>query len=179
MEFEIVKFFNHLGSPWIDPLAIFISSNALIGIIGIIITGYFFVYGKKNGKEIAVVSVFAVAFHFLISEIFFKHVLPEFGWFRMRPYLAHPGELIPLGKLNSDSSFPSSHMAYVMSLLTVYIYYYRKFWPLAAAFAIFMAFARVHNAMHYPGDVLAGAVLGLLYGLVAIKIGKKYADKIK
>jgi membrane-associated phospholipid phosphatase len=116
----------------------------------------------------------AVVFHFLISEGFFKYILPEFDLFRLRPYLAYPGEIIGLGKLNTSSSFPSSHMAYVLSLLTVYIYYYRKFWPLALAFALFMAFARIHNGMHYPSDVLAGAALGILYGVAAIKIVKSF-----
>lgn len=177
MEFAIVKFFNHLGAEWIDPIAIFISSNTLLGILGIVITVYFLVYDKKNGKQIAMAAVIAVGLHFLTSEIFFKYILPEFGLFRLRPYLAHPGELIPLGKLNTSSSFPSSHMAYVLSLLTVYVYYYRKFLLPAAAFAVFMAYARIHNSMHYPSDVLAGAALGVLYGILAIKISKKYVKK--
>ncbi|MDP3057011.1 MAG: phosphatase PAP2 family protein [bacterium] len=177
MEFEIVNFFNQLAAGWIDPATIFVSSNTLLGILGIIITGYFLIWDKKNGKQIAVAAVIAVGLHFLTSEIFFKYILPEFGLFRLRPYLAHPGELIPLGKLNTSSSFPSSHMAYILSLSTVYVYYYRKFLLPAAAFALFMAFARIHNGMHYPSDVLAGAVLGVLYGIMAIKISKKYAKK--
>lgn len=173
MEFEIVKFFNQLGAGWIDPITIFISSNTMLGIVGIIITAYFFVWDKKNGKRIAIAAAIAVGLHFLISEGFFKYILLEFDLFRLRPYLAHPGELIPLGKLNTSSSFPSSHMAYILSLLAVYVYYYRKFLFPAAVFALFMAFARIHNGMHYPNDVLAGAILGVLYGIAAIRVAKK------
>lgn len=172
MELEIVKFFNQFGAGWIDPVTIIISSNTLLGIIGIIITAYIFIYDKKNGKEIALAAAIAVVLHFLFSEIFFKHVLPEFGLFRMRPYLAHPGEIIPLGRMNSDSSFPSSHMAYTLSLVTVYVFYYRKYLFSAAVFAIFMAYVRLHNGMHYPSDVLAGAVLGAVYGFIGIRISK-------
>lgn len=39
-----------------------------------------------------------------------------------------------------------------------------------AVFLFFMAFARIHNGMHYPSDVVAGAVLGILYGLAGIRI---------
>ncbi len=172
MEFEIVKFLNQLGAGWIDPVAIFISSNTLIGVIGIIITVYFLIFDKKNGKQIAIAAMIAVGLHFLFSEVFFKYILPEFGLFRLRPYLAHPGEIIGLGKLNESSSFPSSHMAYTLSLLTVYVYFYRKYLLPAAVFAIFMGFARMHNGMHYPSDVLAGAALGVLYGSVGIYIVK-------
>lgn len=172
MEFEIVKFLNQLGEGWIDPVTVFISSNTLIGILGIIITAYFLIWDKKNGKRIAIAAAIAVGLHFLVSEIFFKYVLPDLGIFRLRPYLAHQGEIIPLGKLNESSSFPSSHMAYTLSLLTVYVYFYRKYLLSAAIFALFMAFARIHNGMHYPSDILAGAGLGMLYGWVAIGIIK-------
>ncbi len=174
MELEIVKFFNQVGAGWIDPATIFISSNTLIGILGIIITAYFLIWDKKNGRWIAVAVAIAIASHFLVSEIFFKYVLPDFGLFRLRPYLALQGEIVPLGKLNESSSFPSSHMAYTLSLLTVYVYFYRKYWPLALGFAIFMAFARMHNGMHYPSDVLAGAGLGVFYGMMAIKYSGKF-----
>lgn len=174
MEFEIVKFLNQSGAGWIDPAAIFISSNTMLGILGIIITAYFLIWDKKNGKQIAIAAAIAVGLHFLTSEIFFKYILPEFGLFRLRPYLAHLGEIIPLGKLNTNSSFPSSHMAYILSLLTVYVYYYRKFLLPATVFALFMAFARIHNGMHYPSDVLAGAALGILYGLAGIYAVNNY-----
>lgn len=177
MEFEIVQFLNQLGAGWIDPITIFVSSNTLIGILGIIITAYFLIYDKKNGRRIAVAAVIAVGLHFLISEIFFKLILPELGFFRLRPYLAHSGEIVGLGKLNTSSSFPSSHMAYVLSLLIVWVFYYRKYlWP-AVIFALFMAFARMHNGMHYPSDVLAGAAFGLIYGMLAIKVSGKYDQK--
>jgi membrane-associated phospholipid phosphatase len=32
-----------------------------------------------------------------------------------------------------------------------------------------MAFSRVHNGMHYPSDVLAGSLLGVGYGLLAVR----------
>lgn len=174
MEFAIVKFLNQLGLGWVDPLTILISSNVLLGILGIIITAYFFIWDKKNGKQIAIAAAIAVGLHFLTSEIFFKYILPEFGLFRLRPYLARLGEIIPLGKLNTNSSFPSSHMAYILSLLAVYVYCYRKFLLPAAAFALFMAFARIHNGMHYPSDILAGSVLGFIYAFAGIYFGSKY-----
>lgn len=170
MEFEIVKFLNQLGSPWINPFTELISSNFLLTILWIAITGGFLIFDKKNGKKITMAAIAAFILHFLIGELFFKYLLPEFDLSRMRPYLAHPGEIIPLGKPNIDSSFPSSHMSSALAPLTVYVFYYRKFWPLAAAFALLMAFARIHNGMHYPGDVAAGAILGILYGAISLYI---------
>ena len=182
IDFEVVKFLNHLGSPWIDPATKLISSNLLLVVLWIAVTAGFLVYDKKNGRKIAAAAIVAFILHFLISEGFFKYLLPEFGLFRVRPYLAYPGDIIPLGALNTDSSFPSSHMSSTLAILTVYVYYSRKFWPLALAFAVFMAFARIHNGMHYPSDVLDGAILGVLYGIAAIwlssrKVGYEYLEK--
>ncbi len=179
MELEIVKFFNQLGAAWIDPATILASSNILLGMAGMAITAYFLIYDKKNGRQIAAAAAIAISLHFLISEIFFKYILPEFGLFRLRPYLAHPGEIISLGKLNDSSSFPSSHLAYSLFLLTVYVYYYRKLRSAAVMFALFMAYARMHNGMHYPSDVAAGAALGILYGIFAIRaVNNKIISKI-
>ncbi len=82
-----------------------------------------------------------------------------------------------VGKAFTDSSFPSSHMASTLGVLTVFVYFYRKTWPLALIFVLLMAFARMHNGMHYPTDVLAGTILGLGYGLLAIYIVNKIRVK--
>ncbi len=38
-----------------------------------------------------------------------------------------------------------------------------------------MALSRLHNGMHYPTDILGGIVLGLIYGVIAIILSKKYS----
>ncbi len=177
MDFEIAKFINHLGAGTIGAFTAPISSIFFLALFFIIILSVAIYFNKKNSRIIFISFVIALALHFLISEIFFKYILADFMPLRLRPYLAHPGEITPIGRLNIDSSFPSSHMSVTLSVLTVYIFYYRKFWPFAAAFAILMGFARIYNGMHYPSDVIAGAALGILYGLAGIKISQKYAKK--
>ena len=57
-------------------------------------------------------------------------------------------------------SFPSAHSANWFALATVAFLFYRRsakfLFPLAAA----VAFSRVYNGVHYPSDILAGAILG-------------------
>lgn len=170
MDFEIAKFINHLGAGTIGALTAPISSLVFLVLFFCAILLIALLFNKKNSRVIFVSFIIALALHFLISELFFKYILADFMPLRLRPYLAHPGEITPIGRLNADSSFPSSHMSSTLALLAVYIYYYRKSWPFAAAFALIMGFSRIYNGMHYPSDVVAGAVLGILYGLAAVSV---------
>ena len=63
----------------------------------------------------------------------------------------------------SDSSFPSSHVASVVVVLTLWVWKSSKMWFFAIIIALLMALSRIHNGMHYPTDVLAGAVFGVIY----------------
>jgi hypothetical protein len=82
---------------------------------------------------------------------------------RPRPVLEG---LPPLGGAPSSLSFPSAH---ALSSFAVATAMYRV--DPATAGALFVALAislcRPYLGMHYPSDVLAGAVLGVLLGLLA------------
>jgi 4-amino-4-deoxy-L-arabinose transferase-like glycosyltransferase/membrane-associated phospholipid phosphatase len=82
----------------------------------------------------------------------------------------------------SRNSMPSSHAAnWFAGTMICFLYYRRSLWfmlPLALGVSL----SRVYNGVHYPSDVLAGAILGAGYaiaGLLAAQtiwngIGKKW-----
>ena len=111
-----------------------------------------------------------------------KHLVLTELPMRVRPYLAHPGEIVPIGHRFEDSSFPSSHAASTAAIVAVLGHAYRHLAGAAAAMVALMAFARVHNGMHYPTDVLAGSVLGALYAGMAIRgaavLGRRRAPAV-
>lgn len=67
-----------------------------------------------------------------------------------------------------SGSMPSAHAANCFAAATVAFIFFRRtarlLYPLAAA----VAFSRVYNGVHYPSDVLAGAVLGAGYALALV-----------
>jgi undecaprenyl-diphosphatase len=80
---------------------------------------------------------------------------------RDRPPLSRP---VPEPLLESPStySFPSGHATVSFACATVLaLAVPRLRWPLFALAAL-VAFSRVYVGVHYPGDVLAGAVLGVV-----------------
>jgi len=184
MEFNIVYFFNRLGQgTYVDQITAFISLIPFLIVLWAVLAFTAFFVDKKNGKWVLIAVLIALALHFIISEGLLKHAILTFFPPRIRPWIGHPGEIIAIGKAFTDSSFPSSHMASTLAVLTVFVTFYRKTWPLALIFVLLMAFSRIHNGMHYPTDVLAGTVLGLGYGLLAIyivnKIRAKFTNKLR
>ena len=83
-----------------------------------------------------------------------KHALA-----RERPFLVLPEVHCLIGK-GGSGSMPSSHAANWFAALTVALVYYRRsVWFMLPA-ATVVSFSRVYNGVHYPSDVVAGAVLG-------------------
>ena len=87
-------------------------------------------------------------------------------WFeRDRPPLDDP-EPPPLVELPSTYSFPSGHAVVAFACATVISFAVPRLrWPLFALAAL-VAFSRVYVGVHYPGDIAAGAVIGVAVGLL-------------
>lgn len=168
MELRIVKFFNNLGGKWISVSAAFVSRiRVLVALWATLAVAILFL-DKTNGKIIFVAIAIASILHFAISEGFFKFLFPKIFFKRLRPYQAHPQFITPRGSKHQDSSFPSSHMSTTLAVLTVVVIFYPIALIPGVLFSVFMAYARMHNGMHYPSDIIAGTILGILYGLAAV-----------
>jgi undecaprenyl-diphosphatase len=103
--------------------------------------------------------------------------------FEPRPFVSHPAIVHKLIPYTADASFPSDHLAISFAIVTV-------LFALAAALsqrgvagglaifvtllallaAVAIGFARVYVGVHYPGDILGGALCGVVGGLVALAL---------
>lgn len=169
MGLKIVKFFNQLGRGTVlDWATDFVSRILYLAIFWTLFAMAIFLLAE-NGKVIAIAMTIAASLHFLITEGVFKYLLVKY-FKRVRPYIAHPDNVSPIGRRHSDSSFPSSHMSANLAVVTVLVYFYPAIWPVAIIWTLFMAYARLHNGMHYLSDVAAGTILGILYGVLSVYI---------
>jgi membrane-associated phospholipid phosphatase len=95
---------------------------------------------------------------------------------RPRPWRRYP-EPPPLGHVPRDPSFPSGHTAIAFACATMLSYYRPKLAPAFFLLAVAIGFSRVYVGVHYPLDVLGGAVLGLLCGGIVIALLRLEASR--
>ena len=167
LDYTLARILNEFGRGWLDgPADMLCAVPLLVGLWGAVVAAALR-FDRRTGRLVAGAVLCALALHFLLSELLLKHVALAIWPIRVRPYLAHPDTIRPVGQLFTDSSFPSSHAASTAAGATVLAAGYSRAWPVAVTLVILMAAARVHNGMHYPTDVLAGSLLGVGYGLAA------------
>ena len=98
----------------------------------------------------------SLAVGFLLGNLLIKNLV-----MRDRPCWLDPGIAL-LIQSPDDYSFPSGHtLASFEAAVSVFLYHRR--WGYAfLALAVLIGFSRMYLFVHFPSDVLAGAVLGSL-----------------
>jgi undecaprenyl-diphosphatase len=88
---------------------------------------------------------------------------------RERPYVTH-GQIIcgtaPLDRY----SFPSGHTLHAVSLTILYGAYEPVLLVVMVPFAVLVAASRIVLGLHYPSDVVAGALIGALLASVSLAL---------
>ena len=128
-------------------------------------------YGKRCWWVILAVCVVVLCSDQLASQV----CKPLFH--RLRPcYNVDFQDLIylPKGLAGGRFGFVSSHAANTFALATFLTAALTKYRPWAAIvlflWALLSSYSRIYIGFHYPGDILCGAVLGVLVGMVVWKI---------
>lgn len=100
---------------------------------------------------------------------------------RTRPFDMDGVEIELLVKELGDKSFPSGHTLACFEAATVLMLNDKRFGIPALVIAVTVALSRLYLYVHYPTDVLCGAVLGTMFGFAAYFIVnfiyKKYIEK--
>ena len=95
---------------------------------------------------------------------------------RERPFLTIDKSRV-IGWREKGHSFPSGHTSQIFFLTTLFIHHFQPGVVGTAALyvvAILVGFTRIYIGAHYPRDVIAGVVLGSVWGILATLLGPHY-----
>ena len=92
---------------------------------------------------------------------------------RQRPYEKYPDLIHPVST-EPDPSFPSGHTAAAFSLATSLSITYPQWYVIApsAVWACGVGFSRINQGVHYPSDVMTGAVIGVGCAFVNVYVNR-------
>lgn len=161
MEGQILLFIQeNLRSDIITPIMKFVSFICNHGEVWILLALCLLM--KKTARKTGVVLAVALILSFIINNLILKNLVQ-----RPRPYEVIEG-LVPLINGLRDYSFPSGHagvsFAAAFVILKSRLPYIRI--P-ALILAILIAFSRLYLGVHYPTDVAAGIISGLIISYIA------------
>lgn len=90
---------------------------------------------------------------------------------RVRPFVVQP--VVLLIPPPTDASFPSGHTAASFAAVFALKASGSPLWKPALAVAVAMAFSRLYLYVHWPSDVLGGALVGAAAGFIGAWIARR------
>ena len=162
----ILMALQSLHGSFVDGLWIAYTHLGDAGILWIVLSVVLLLSPKT--RKAGFLSLLAMGLGLLCTNGIIKHVVA-----RPRPYVVLE-RLIPLVTSGDPNSFPSGHTSAAFSAAIVWARTLPWKWGRVAAIvaAILMGFSRLYVGVHFPSDVLAGALLGSLYaGVILLAAG--------
>ena len=149
--------------PVLDNIMIGLTKTGEPIFIGVVILWFLvgWVRQRPIDRRGAITALIGAGLALLVNQVII-HLI----WARPRPFVAHPDTVHVLVKHATDPGFPSDHASPAFAIALVLLSVHRRIGLLAVLFAIVMTYARVYVGDHYPGDIAAGAVVGLAVTLV-------------
>jgi len=133
-------------------------------------------YGWKKGIVLVLVAALLVAF----SDQFVNFIKDYFG--RLRPNNDPTiNEMIRILKRPRSFSFVSGHSTTSFAATTFLILTLKKYYNhsyLLLIWPILFAYSRIYIGVHFPIDIFAGMLLGILEGFIFYKISLAFLKKV-
>lgn len=159
-EMGLLRAINTDRNPSFDGFFRVITDSApiLSFVIPALIMVYLLMTGNKRQALTALIAGVSVGIAALISTIL------KFWIDRPRPFITY--DFIEKLSVGGSPSFPSGHTTDAFALAIVLAFMFRKWWVIVPLFlwAALVGYSRMHLGVHYPSDVGAGMVIGLLAG---------------
>lgn len=180
LDTQLFLFLNSKHNSFFDPVMFWVSNRYFWIPLYLL---FFFLAWKQYGKKIWLVALAAVLLIVLSDQISvhaFKNV-----FLRYRPCnnLDLCSQVHVNGGKGGMYGFISSHAANTFALAMFLSLLFRNriryFTVFVFTWAVFVSYSRIYNGVHYPADVLVGAIVGMGIGIVVYKLFSIAESKIQ
>lgn len=162
-EFEFLDFLQTMHTPLITKIMKAASKLGDAGFIWILLTGVLLVIPKT--RKVGILVSVALLLDVLTCNVILKPLIA-----RTRPYDVNTAVEL-LIRAPRDYSFPSGHTAASFAAAAALWFADKKKLAIPAlVLAVLIAFSRMYFYVHYPTDVLGGAILGMVCGWLSYKL---------
>lgn len=164
---KLFLYLNALHTAWLDPIMFWMSERD----IWIPLYVFLLFLAIKNYRSNVWVVILAVVLAVTLADQIASTLMKPF-FMRLRP--SHEPDIENLihyvnGYRGALYGFASSHASTIFAVATFFWLLFKQhykwmFWLFAWAFVV--AYTRIYLGVHYPGDVIVGAFIGILCGWV-------------
>ncbi len=169
---ELFLFLNGLNADWLDPVMFYITWKFFwIPFYTLLLWLFYKQYGWKTTLFILLLVIVLITMSDQLSGFLKKTTQ------RLRPSRDESlSDLVHLfeGKRGGGFSFVSSHAAnsFALALFVIHLLGSKiKFIaPVMVTWAILKSYSRIYLGVHYPGDVIGGAILGILCAILIMQV---------
>lgn len=160
---------------FLDRLFLFITDPFVYILIALVLTWFFIISPFRIKDPLKRLKAFggagllsiSLAFTFFITQI----IKTAVGYPRPFQVLQNVNSLSLHGNFDS---FPSAHSAFVFCI-AMFVYYYSKSTGIILfALATLVAISRIFVGVHFPLDVIVGALIGVIVPWAIISVFKRY-----
>ena len=152
--------------PFLDKVMPALSIAATYSRLWMGIGAAFAVFGGTKGRKTAIEGMAAIGVTSFLANVVGKRLVPR----------ARPTGPVPEQRELKDpdsSSFPSGHTASAAAFSGIVDRAYPSLWIPMNTLAGAVGFSRVYTGVHYPGDVLAGWILGKVVAFGVDRIARR------
>jgi len=161
-DFTILNFiYDHCRNGLLDILMPIITKLGSGGMIWIALAVILLISRKYRIAGAAM--LLALALDVVVCNIILKPLVA-----RIRPCDVNTAVQLLIAR-PTDYSFPSGHTAASFAATFALYFSHKKLWIPALVLAVLIAFSRLYLYVHYPTDVLAGAMIGIIIGYLGFR----------
>ena len=170
IEFAFLDYLQTLRTPLLDQLMLFVTALAGDGeiVLGFGVVLLCFKRTRKAGMTLLIAMLIA----FLLSSVGLKNLFA-----RVRPCNVNLAVDMLVARPHSFS-FPSGHTTQAFAMfMSMYFARMKKLFVVTACIGLVICFSRMYLYVHFPTDILGGAVVGTLSAYAAWKLVQRFYAK--